>query len=417
MLDRNRSPLLRVRRRRSAALTLAAGLAAVLALAGCGDSVPSGAVANVDGTVIEKSDFDRWLVAAARSQQQQAGTPGGPVAIPDQPEFRKCAAERVKQPRQSGAPKLNEQQARDQCKQEYDLLREQVMQFLISSEWIEKEAESRGIEASDAEVDRMFEQQKRQSFQNEGQYREFLKASGQTEADLKFRIRLDVLSNKVREEIVKDKGEVTDAQVRDYYNRNRSQFGQPEKRDLSVVLTEKEAEAKKARTALDDGQSFSQVAKRYSIDEASKGQGGKLPGVSRGQQDAAFDQAVFRAKKGEIVGPVKTQFGFYVFRVDKITPGSQQSFEQSRETIKAQLRSEKEQKALDAFVKEFEKEYREKTNCAKGYTIPQCKNGPKPQPQQMPGAGEGAPPQGGQGAPPQGGKGVPPTQGAPPSGP
>jgi foldase protein PrsA len=414
MLDRNRRSL-SSRPRTPVLLTLTAGLLAALALAGCGNDVPPGAVANVDGEMIEKSEFDRWLVAAARSQQQQAGAPGGPVSIPDPPDYRKCAAERVKQPQQSGAPKLNEQQARELCKQEYDLLRDQVMQFLISSDWIEKEAESRGIEASDAEVDRMFEQQKRQSFQNDAQYQEFLKASGQTEADLKFRIRLDVLSNKVREEIVKDKGEVTDSEVRDYYNKNKSQFGQPEKRDLSVVLTEKEAEAAKAKQALEDGQSFREVAKRYSIDEASKGQGGKLPGVTRGQQDAAFDQAVFKAKKGELVGPVKTQFGFYVFRVDKITPGSQQSFDQSRETIKAQLRSEKEQKALDAFVKEFQKEYRDKTNCAKGYTISQCKNGPKEQPQ-VPGAGQGAPPQGGQGAPPQGGQGVPPTQGPPPSG-
>jgi foldase protein PrsA len=412
MLDRHRPLSLPRRPRKPVLLTLTAGLLAALAFAGCGNDVPPGAVANVDGTVIEKSEFDRWLVAAARSQQQQAGAPGGPVSIPDPPDYRKCAAARVKQPQQSGATKLNEQQARTLCKQEYDLLRDQVMQFLISSEWIEKEAESRGIEATDAEVDRMFDQQKRQSFQNEGQYQEFLRASGQTEADLKFRIRLDVLSNKVREEIVKDKGEVTDSQVRDYYNKNKSQFGEPEKRDLSVVLTQKEAEAAKAKRALEDGQSFREVAKRYSIDEASKGQGGKLPGVTRGQQDAAFDQAVFKAKKGELVGPVKTQFGFYVFRVDKITPGSQQSFEQSRETIKAQLRSEKEQKALDAFVKEFQKEYRDKTNCAKGYAISQCKNGPKEQPQ-MPGAGQGAPPQGGQGAPPQG---APPVQGNPPSG-
>ncbi len=380
-----------------------------LAATGCGGNVPAGAVANVDGEVIEKRDFDRWLNAAARSQQAQPGAAPTQVALPDPPEFRKCAAARIRQPAPKGTPKPNEQQARDLCRQEYGLLRDQVMQFLISSEWIEAEADERGIEATDREVDRTFEDQKRQSFPSDVEYRQFLQASGQTEADLKFRVRLDVLSNKVREEIVKGKGNASNAEVRNFYNRNQGQFGQPERRDLSVVLTEKEAEAKRARDAIEGGQSFAQVAKRSSIDEASKERGGKLTGVAKGQQEAALDRAVFAAKKGELVGPVRTQFGWYVFRVDKVTPGSQQSFEQARETIRAQLRSQKEQDALTAFVRDFQKEYKEKTNCARGYTIAQCKNGPKLQDPASP-EGQGAP-QGGGAPPTEGGGQAPPPGG------
>jgi foldase protein PrsA len=407
------------RRPRAPALVLPIALAGLaLAAAGCGNSVPGDGVANVDGEVIEKRDFERWLNAAARSQQAQPGAAPTQVALPDPPEFRKCAAARIRQPAQPGTPKPNEQQARDLCRQEYGLLRDQVMQFLVSSQWIEAEAADRDIEASDGEVDKMFDEQKRQSFPSDPEYRQFLQASGQTERDLKFRVRLDVLSNKVREDIVKGKANATDAEVRDFYNRNKGQFGQPERRDLSVVLTEKEAEAKRARDAIEGGKSFAEVAKRSSIDEASKKQDGKLTGVAKGQQEAALDRAVFGAKKGELVGPERTQFGWYVFRVDKVTQGSQQSFEQARETIRAQLRSKKEQDALTAFVRDFQKEYKEKTNCARGYTIAQCKNGPKLADPASPEA-QGAP-QGG-GAPPTqgGGQSAPPTQGggqAPPSG-
>ena len=63
--------------------------------------------------------------------------------------------------------------------------------------------------------------------------------------------------------------------------------------------------------------SWKDVAKKYSIDEASKAQGGKLPGVAKGQQEKAFDDAVFAAKKGKLEGPVKTQFGWNVFEVDE----------------------------------------------------------------------------------------------------
>jgi foldase protein PrsA len=384
----------------------------LLAVAGCGDAVPQNAVANVNGDIIDKKEFDRWLGAAARSQSAQPGAPPTQVVIPDPPAFRKCAAERLKQPQGRGAPKLNEAQARETCKQEYSLLKDQVMQFLISSRWVELEAEEQGVEAEPEEVNRTFEEQKKQSFPSNREYQAFLKSSGQTEADLKYRIKLDVLSNEIRKKIVGGGKPPTDAQLRDFYSKNREQFGQAEKRDLSVVLTEKEADAAKAKRALEDGQSFREVSKRYSIDEASKDKGGKLTGVAKGQQEKALDDAVFRAKQGELLGPVKTQFGFYVFEVDKVTPGSQQSFEQSRETIKAQMRSQEEQKKLGRFVKDFQKKYREETNCAKGFTIYQCKNGPKQPPQQpgVPGAGGQGAPQGG--APPTGG-GAAPGGGAP----
>jgi foldase protein PrsA len=412
-----------LRHRIAAAHSRALGLAlsvALLGVAGCGDAVPQNAVANVDGDIVKKSEFDHWLGAAAKGQSAQPGARPTRVVIPDPPEFRKCAAARLKQPQGRGAPKLNEAQARETCKQEYSLLKDQVMQFLISSRWVELEAEEQGVEAEPEEVNRTFEEQKKQSFPSDREYQAFLKSSGQTEADLKYRVKLDVLSNEVRKEIVGGGEPPTDAEVRDFYNKNREQFGQPEKRDLSVVLTKKEGEAANAKRALEGGQSFREVSRRYSIDEASKDKGGKLTGVAKGQQERALDDAVFRAKQGELLGPVKTQFGFYVFEVDKVTPGSEQSFEQSRETIKAQLRSQEEQKKLDRFVKDFQKKFRDKTNCAKGYTIYQCKNGPKQPPQQpgvpgaggqgtAPGAGGGAP----QGGPPPSGGGAPTGGGAP----
>ena len=90
-----------------------------------------------------------------------------------------------------------------------------------------------------------------------------------------------------------------------------------------------------------------------------------------------LDEAVFKAKKGQLTGPVKTQFGFYVFEVTKVTPKSQQTLQQASQTIKGILASENQQKALDKFIKDFQKECKEKTNCRKGYVTQDCKNAPK----------------------------------------
>src|SRR4051812_12033152 len=293
------------------------------------------------------------------------------------------------------------------------------MQFLISSEWIQQEANARGIKTSDKEVQKEFQDQKKQSFPKEADYQQFLKTSGQTEADLLFRVKLDVLSNQVRQKIVQGKDKVSDQEITDYYNKNKSRFATPETRDLNVVLTEKEPQAKKALAELKSGKPFKTVAKKYSIDEASKSQGGKLPAVAKGQQEKALDQAVFKAKKGQLTGPVKTQFGYYVFEVTKIKDASQQTLEESKESIRAQLKSQKEQKALDKFVKSFQDKYRDKTECADDYKkglAEQCGNVDKPKdttsqtPQGAPGGGaQDVPPQQG-GAPQQ----VPPQQGGAP---
>src|SRR4051795_7698727 len=357
-------------------------------IAGCGSDVPTNGVAKVGDTTITKDQFNHWLQAAAHG----SAAPGSNVTVPDPPNFTKCVATQAKQPVPKGAKKPTTAQLKTQCKQQYDALKQQVMQFLVSSEWIQQEADKQGVKVSDKEVQKQFQDQKKQSFQKDADYQKFLKNSGMTEADLLFRVKLDVISNDVRNKVIKGKDNVTDAQIASYYNKNKARFAQPERRDLEVVLTRDKAKAAAAKKALDSGQKFASVAKKYSIDEASKAQGGKLPGVAKGQQEKAFDDAIFGADKGKIVGPVKTQFGYYVFKVDKITPASQQTLTQTKDTIKNLLKSQNQQKALNDFVTKFRKDFKSKTKCAKPYVIPDCANAPKTKKGTAPAAG-GAPTQ------------------------
>jgi foldase protein PrsA len=159
------------------------------------------------------------------------------------------------------------------------------------------------------------------------------------------------------------------------------------------VLTKTEAKARQAKSALDGGQSWKTVAKKYSIDEASKAQGGKLPAQAEGTLEKSLDEAVFKAPKGKVTGPVKTQFGYYVFEVEKVTKASQQTLDQAKETIRQTLQSQNQQKALDAFIKDFEKKWKDRTECRDGYVTSVCKGGkatPTPTP---PGAQPTATPQ------------------------
>ena len=369
--------------RKTKLYTLALGAFFVPAaiFAGCG-GVSGNAVAEVDGTQIEKKDFEHWLTVASKAGGQAT------AAAPKPPAYTACINQKRKTtPKPAkGQPKVTDGQLKTQCKQEYDALRDQVLQLLISFEWIEGEAKEMDIKVSDAEVKKSFDKQRKEAFPKDADFDKFLKDSSQTESDILQRVRLDTLSTKIREKVTKGKDKVTDAQIEEYYNKNKQRFAQPERRDLRIVLTKGEAKAKQAKQALEDGESFKSVAKKYSIDQASKAQGGKLPAVAKGQQEKALDTAIFKAKKGELTGPVKTQFGYYVFEVTKITPASQQTLAQAKATIKQTLASQNQQKALDKFVKSFRKRWKEKTDCRAGYVTQDCKNAPKPTPTPTPGA-------------------------------
>jgi foldase protein PrsA len=343
-----------------------------IAITACGNDVPSGAVAKVGDDTISQQQFDKWLETAAKGQAQ-----GGAAAVPDPPDFPKCVEAKKKQPLPKGQERPSDSELKKQCKTEYETLRTEVMQFLVQAEWVQQEAEKQDINVTDKQIEKSLEDQKKQAFPNEKAYKQFLASSGMTEEDVLFRVKLDQLQQKLTQKITKDAKKVTDQDIQQYYDKNKKRFAQPERRDLRVVLTKNEAKANEAKNALEDGDSFEEVAKKYSIDEASKAQGGKLPAITQGQQEKAFDEAIFSAEKGKLVGPVKTQFGWYVFEVDKVTPASQQTLEESKDTIQNLLRSQGQQKALDEWIKNFREEYKDKTNCADDFRIAECDNAPK----------------------------------------
>ena len=342
------------------------------AIAGCGDEIPSGAVAKVGDATITQDEFDKWLETAVTGQAQ-----GGEAVVPDPPEFTKCVAAKKKLPLPEGQDRPGDAALKKQCEREYETIKGEVMQFLIQAEWVTQEAEDQGVKVSDAAVRKSLEDQKKQAFPTEKAYQEFIKSSGMSEEDILYRVKLNQLQEKLTQKITEDAGKVGDEDIEEYYEKNKRRFAQPERRDLRVVLTKTEQKAEQARKALAGGQAWKKVVNQYSIDEASKAQAGVLPAVAKGQQDKALDDAVFDAKKGELEGPVKTQFGWYVFEVEKITPASQQSLDESKETIRNLLRSERQQKTLDEWIKDFREEYKESTDCADDYRVAECDNAPK----------------------------------------
>lgn len=348
--------------------------AAALGLSACG-GVPGNAVAKVDGETISKSEFDHWMKVATLSQSPN---PNGVAVVPDSPNFTKCIADKAKQQPKTAKGKPNTTQLKAQCKAQYEQTRNQVMGFLISYEWLKKEAKDLGVKVTDKDVQKSFDQQKKAAFPKPADFQKFLKSSGMNEDDLHKRVELDLLQTKITEKVRKDAKAPTQAEIAAYFKKNEKQFAQPERRDVQLIQTKTEEKANAAKAEIEAGASFKATVKKYSVDAGSKQNDGKLQNLVRGQQEKAVDDAIFKAKRGVIIGPIKSQFGWYVLKVNQIYPPAAANLAKSTNTIKSTLLAQKQQAVLDKFVKGFEKKWKDKTECQKGFLVQNCKNAPKP---------------------------------------
>ncbi|HUE95431.1 MAG TPA: SurA N-terminal domain-containing protein, partial [Longimicrobiaceae bacterium] len=119
--------------------------------------------------------------------------------------------------------------------------------------------------------------------------------------------------------------EVTPAELRTYYNQNRSDFERSETVRARIAYLQKGLatadtaaalrEALELREEIAGGADFAAVAARASADRGSAAQGGALGAFGRGQMVEPFEEAAFALPVGEISQPVQTEFGYHLIQV------------------------------------------------------------------------------------------------------
>lgn len=148
------------------------------------------------------------------------------------------------------------------------------------------------------------------------------------------------------------KVDVSEQALKDYYETVKDRFQSPEQRHARHILItatdglDDAAAQKKAQELTDKakaGADFAQLAKENSKDPGSAQQGGDLGMAQKGMFVGPFEDALFSMKPGEIRGPVKTQFGYHVLKLENIEEGHLQSFDQARAEVEAEYRKDRAQ--------------------------------------------------------------------------
>ncbi len=151
--------------------------------------------------------------------------------------------------------------------------------------------------------------------------------------------------------------QIDDKAIEEFYQKNLAQFAVPAQIKAHHILVKEEAEAKELLAVLEkEPTKFSDLAREKSTCPSGK-EGGDLGAFGEGQMVPEFDQACKTAEINKIIGPVKTQFGYHLIRVDERQPAGNRKLEEVKEQIRGHLLPQKQREAFEAYVAELKKEF------------------------------------------------------------
>jgi parvulin-like peptidyl-prolyl isomerase len=240
---------------------------------------------------------------------------------------------------------------------EYEQLKGQAITYLIQQAEFAQEASNMGIKVSDDEVDKRIEQLKKQFYGgSDERYKKTLDQQGLTEDQAKDVIRSQIISERLFKKVTSSV-KVSDQEIGAYYKSHKSQYGQPETREVRHILVQKKALADSLYAQLKAGANFGKLAKKYSKDPGSASNGGKLT-ISKGQTVPQFDKTAFALKINELSQPVHTQYGYHIIQaLSGVKPAQTTPLSKVKKSIKLQLEQQRKNDVMTKWVEDRKKHY------------------------------------------------------------
>lgn len=175
-------------------------------------------------------------------------------------------------------------------------------------------------------------------------------------ADNLAHAKREILAQMAVGEAMKDIA-VTEEETKEYYKANENQFMAGETVHAKHILVDEEDKCQEIlEKIVAEEITFEDAAKEFSTCP-SKQQGGDLGAFTRGQMVKEFEDAAFAAEIGHVVGPVKTQFGYHLIKVEDKKEAEDAKLDDVKEQIKSEIMQKKQQEAYTAKVEELKKKY------------------------------------------------------------
>lgn len=247
-------------------------------------------------------------------------------------------------------------------------LQKKALDDVINQELLYQASKDLTIPNIDEKINEKIKEMKSR-YPSEESFDASLKAKNITINDLKESIKKSVYIDKYLESKGLRNPEVPEADIKEYYEKNKGSFKREETIMASHILIkvdeaanpeEKEQARKKAekiRQEITNGKDFAEMAKEFSgCDSASKG--GDLGYIKRGYMPEEFDKGAFALKKDDISGVVQTKYGYHVIKVVDKKPEGIAPYDEVKDFIGKFLRDGLSKKKLDSHIEELKEKAR-----------------------------------------------------------
>ena len=228
-------------------------------------------------------------------------------------------------------------------------MKQELLQRLIEDRLILQQAKDEKVVVEPSRVKARIADLKKR-YTTDAEFEDDLGKQGLVQADLEKKIREQMLMFAVIQQKVRDKIMVRPDEITDFYDQNKQQFLTPEERQLTMIISQDEKQAKELSYYLRLGKKLEDLATRYTftINTLSVWKGEELR--------KEIEEAVFKLDLGEVSEAVKVDQQYYVFKLENITGSHQLSLIQSQDKIQPYLFERKMQEALNRWLDEIKKQ-------------------------------------------------------------
>ena len=245
--------------------------------------------------------------------------------------------------------------------------RGRLTEDLISELLIKDRADRLSLTVSPAEIREAVDRLKQQyNITTDEQFEQSLTASGMTRAEMEARLRDTLLTNKVFSRELRNRQDLTDAELRERYNREKDRYRLPERarlREIVVVKPANPAAHAEARQKAEDlaaaakkpGTDFASLASTMS-ESATRENGGLLGEVAKGDLVAELDAAAFNGAAGTIAGPIETRNAWHILLIEQRLPSEVPGFDSVKERLRRDVDDETFQRDLKAYIDALRKD-------------------------------------------------------------
>jgi parvulin-like peptidyl-prolyl isomerase len=244
-------------------------------------------------------------------------------------------------------------------------LKKNLSNDLIAELLIKDRADRLGLSISAEELKEAMARLKEQyGIKTEAEFEDSLRKSGMARADMEARLRDTILMNKVFSRELRQREELSDAELRERYGREKERFRLPERarlREIIVIKPDDPTKVEAARQRANElaGQArtgdFAKLASLAS-DAGTKAKGGDLGEVARGELLPDLDKAVFNATAGTVLGPIESKSGWHILKVEARLPSEVPAFESVKDRLRKDASDDAWQRDYKAYIERLRKD-------------------------------------------------------------